>query len=142
MEPRISIITLGVSDLERSLTFYRDGLGFPTTRESEGGVIFFQTSGTCLALYPYEKLAEDVSKDFLVNRSKFPGITIAHNVRTRNEVAEILEMAECAGGKIEKEAQDVFWGGHSGYFSDPDGYLWEVAYGAFEFNEDGSLIIT
>ena len=142
MDPRISIITLGVADLERSLVFYRDGLGFPTTRKSEGGVIFFQTSGTCLALYPYEKLAEDVSKAFVVERSKFSGITIAHNVRTKEEVAEILDMAKRAGGKIEKKAQDVFWGGHSGYFSDPDGYLWEVAYGAFEFRDDGSLIIT
>ena len=142
MDPRISIITLGVQDLERSLVFYRDGLGFPTTRKSEGGIIFFQTSGTCLALYPYEELAKDVSDAFVIPRSKFSGITIAHNVHTKEEVAEILQMAERAGGKIEKQAQDVSWGGHSGYFSDPDGYLWEVAYGAFDFRDDGSLIIT
>ena len=142
MNPRISIITLGVEDLERSLIFYRDGLGFPTTRKSESGVIFFQMSGTCLALYPYEDLAKDVSDTFVAPRSKFSGITLAHNVRTKEEVAQILHMAERAGGRIEKEAQDVFWGGHSGYFSDPDGYLWEVAYGAFDFREDGSLIIT
>jgi catechol 2,3-dioxygenase-like lactoylglutathione lyase family enzyme len=142
MDPRISIITLGVEDLERSLAFYRDGLGFPTTRKAEGGIVFFQTSGTCLALYPYEELARDVSEAFVVERSKFPGITIAHNVRTKEEVGEILQLAERAGGKIEKEAQDVSWGGHSGYFSDPDGYLWEVAYGAFDFQDDGSLIIT
>jgi len=142
MNPRISIITLGVEDLERSLIFYRDGLGFPTTRKVESGVIFFQMSGTCLALYPYEDLAKDVSDTFVVPRSKFSGITIAHNVRTKEEVAQILQMAERAGGRIEKEAQDVFWGGHSGYFSDPDGYLWEVAYGAFDLREDGSLIIT
>jgi len=142
MNPRISIITLGVEDLERSLIFYQDGLGFPTTRKSEDGVIFFQMSGTCLALYPYDELAKDVSDTFVVPRSKFSGITLAHNVRTKEEVAQILHMAERAGGRIEKEAQDVFWGGHSGYFSDPDGYLWEVAYGAFDFREDGSLIIT
>ena len=142
MNPRISIITLGVEYLERSLIFYRDGLGFPTTRNVESGVIFFQMSGTCLALYPYEELAKDVADAFVVPRAKFSGITLAHNVRTKVEVAQILQMAERAGGKIEKEAQDVFWGGHSGYFSDPDGYLWEVAYGAFEFREDGSLIIT
>ena len=142
MNPRISIITLGVEDLERSLIFYRDGLGFPTTRKPESGVIFFQMSGTCLALYPYEDLAKDISDTFVVPRSKFSGITLAHNVRTKEEVAQILQMAESAGGKIEKEAQDVFWGGHSGYFSNPDGYLWEVAYGAFDFREDGSLIIT
>ena len=142
MNPRISIITLGVEDLEKSLIFYRDGLGFPTTRKSESGVIFFQMNGTCLALYPYEELAKDVSDSFVVPRSKFTGITLAHNVRTKEEVAQILHLAERAGGRIEKEAQDVFWGGHSGYFSDPDGYLWEVAYGAFDFREDGSLIIT
>ncbi len=152
MEPRISLITLGVEDLERSLVFYRDGLGFPTTRKSEGGIIFFQTTGTCLALYPYEELAKDVSEDFteefaakrpkLNQRSKFTGITLAHNVRTKEEVDEILEQARRAGGKIEKQAQDASWGGYSGYFSDPDGYLWEVAWGAFDFRDDGSLIIT
>jgi len=142
MEPRISIITLGVKDLQRSLEFYRDGLGFPTSKTAEDGIVFFQTGGVCLALYPYEKLAEDVSDEFIAPRSKFPGITLAHNVRTKEEVSEILSLAEKAGGKIEKPAQDVFWGGHSGYFSDPDGYLWEVAWGAFEFNEDGSLKVT
>jgi catechol 2,3-dioxygenase-like lactoylglutathione lyase family enzyme len=142
MENRISIITLGVKDLERSLRFYRDGLGFKTTRKSEEGIIFFQTNGVCLALYPYDKLAEDVSKEFLMPKSKFSGITLAHNVRSREEVITIMKQAENAGAKIEKPAQDTFWGGFSGYFSDPDGYLWEIAWGAFEINNDGSLIIT
>ncbi len=142
MEPRISIVTLGVEDLERSLKFYRDGLGLPTTRKAESGVVFFQTGGTCLALYPYEELAKDVSEEFLVPKGKFTGITLAHNVRTREEVDAVLKQAEAAGAKIEKPAQDVFWGGYSGYFSDPDGYLWEVAWGAFSFREDGSLVIT
>jgi hypothetical protein len=142
MEPRISLITLGVSDLERSLRFYRDGLGFPTTRRAESGIIFFQTGGVCLALYPYDLLAKDVSEAFLAAKSKFTGITLAHNVRTKEEVAQILKQAEQAGGKIEKPAQSTEWGGTSGYFSDPDGYLWEVAYGAFEMRPDGSLIVT
>ena len=129
MEPRISIVTLGVQDLETSLQFYRDGLGFPTTRSADQGIIFFQTGGVCLALYPSEKLAEDVSEDFVVERSKFSGITLAHNVREKAEVDEVLALAERAGATIEKPAQDVFWGGYSGYFSDPDGYLWEVAWG-------------
>ena len=141
MEPRISIITLGVDDLGRSLRFYRDGLGLPTTWAPEKGVIFFQTGGTCLALYPYEKLAEDVSPAFRVARSKFSGIALAHNVRRKDEVDQVLKQAEAAGGRIEKPAQDAFWGGYSGYFSDPDGYLWEVAWGEFEFREDGSLVI-
>jgi uncharacterized protein len=142
MDPRISIITLGVKDLERSLRFYRDGLGFPTTRKAETGIIFFQTGGVCLALYPYMELAKDVSAEFLVERSKFNGITLAHNVRSKEEVGRILKQAEQAGAKIKKPAQETNWGGYSGYFSDPDGYLWEIAWGAFDFRDDGSLIIT
>ncbi len=95
-----------------------------------------------MALYPYTELAEDVSGAFVVERSKFPGITLAHNVRTRGEVDAVLLRAEAAGARIEKPARDTEWGGYSGYFSDPDGYLWEVAFGAFDFRDDGSLIIT
>ncbi|PQO29549.1 VOC family protein [Bremerella cremea] len=142
MEPRISLITLGVSDLAKALAFYRDGLGIPTTWTGERGVVFFKTTGTCLALYPFDKLAEDVGEAWVgEQKSKFPGIALAHNVRKKEDVDRILSQAEAAGGKIEKPGQDTFWGGYSGYFSDLDGYLWEVAYGAFEFNEDGSLII-
>lgn len=142
MEPRISLITLGVKDLERSLRFYRDGLGLPTTRKANQGIIFFQTTGVCLVLYPYEKLAGDVGQGFVVEKSKFTGITLAHNVRHKSDVDRILHEAQRAGGKIEKPASDTEWGGYSGYFSDPDGYLWEVAWGAFEFRDDGSLIVT
>lgn len=142
MEPRISIITLGVTDLERSYKFYHEGLGLPTSRKPESGIIFFQTGGVCLALYPLDKLAEDVSPNQSSERGQFSGITLAHNTKSKDEVDAILSLAEKAGGKIEKPAQDVFWGGYSGYFSDPDGYLWEVAYGNFwKFNADGSLII-
>jgi catechol 2,3-dioxygenase-like lactoylglutathione lyase family enzyme len=142
MEPRISLITLGVDDLLRSLAFYRDGLGFPTTWDGSKGVVFFKNGGTTLALYPYDDLAKDVGDNFRnIARSKFPGITLAHNVRLKEEVDQVLRLAESAGGKIEKPAHDTFWGGYSGYFSDPDGYLWEVAHGAFPFREDGSLVI-
>lgn len=122
MEPRISIITLGVKDLERSLRFYKE-LGFPTTRKAKDGMIFFQTNGTCLALYPYDELARDVSKAFMTQKSKFNGITLAHNVRTKEAVAKILRLAKKSGARIEKPAQKTSWGGYSGYFSDPDGYL-------------------
>jgi catechol 2,3-dioxygenase-like lactoylglutathione lyase family enzyme len=142
MEPRISLITLGVSDLDRSLRFYRDGLGLPTTWSVEKGVVFFRTSGTCLALYPYAELVNDIgSEAYRAPRGKFSGITLAHNVRTKEEVDRLLQQAQAAGGRIEKPGQDAFWGGYSGYFSDPDGYLWEVAWGAFPFREDGSLEI-
>src|SRR5688500_9351318 len=114
MQPRISIITLGVQDLERSLRFYRDGLGFPTTRTADQGIIFFKTSGVCLALYPYDLLARDVGDEFAALRSKFPGITLAHNVRTREEVDQLLAEAAAAGARIEKPAQNTEWGGYSG----------------------------
>jgi hypothetical protein len=142
MEPRISIITLGVKDLERSLRFYRDGLGFPTTRSAGQGIVFFHTSGVCLALYPYDDLAKDVSDEFVAEKSKFTGMTLAHNVRSREEVDMVLTQAANAGATIEKSARNTEWGGYSGYFSDPDGYLWELAWGAFKLREDGSLIVT
>lgn len=142
MEPRISIITLGVADLERAYRFYHHGLGFPTTRKPDDGIIFFQTGGVCLALYPADKLAADVALDFPAERSRFPGITLAHNTREKGQVDEILQRAVEAGGKLEKPAQDTDWGGYSGYFSDPDGYLWEVAYAdSWAFHSDGSLVI-
>lgn len=142
MEPRISLITLGVADLGRSYRFYKDGLGLPTTRAPEQGIVFFQTSGATLALFPYSELADDVGPGWNAPRSKFPGITLAHNVRERHEVDEVLAQASAAGAQIVKPAAEAEWGGYEGYFSDPDGYLWEVAWGAFEFNEDGSLRVT
>ncbi len=160
MEPRISIITLGVEDMARAVRFYRDGLGLPTSAKEEDPIAFFKTAGVCLALYPIDRLAGDVygsaggialpsnsdSKGG-ANRpgqpaSRVPGITLAHNTRTQAEVDQLLKMAEAAGGKIEKPAQDTFWGGYSGYFSDPDGHLWEVAFSSdWKFRDDGSLVI-
>ncbi|KLN65048.1 VOC family protein [Vibrio sp. VPAP30] len=141
MEPRVSIITLGVQDLERSYQFYSK-LGFPSSKNPEEGIIFFKTGGVCLALYPLDALAKDVSLDMAVVKEGFSGVTLAHNTRSKQEVDEVLALAVSAGAKLEKPAQDVFWGGYSGYFSDPDGYLWEVAYADFwQFNPDGSLVI-
>ena len=141
VEPRISIITLGVSNLVKSYEFYT-ALGFPTSKKPEDGIVFFKTGGVCLALYPLDELAKDVSPDFDSKNYGFSGVTLAHNTKSKAEVDAVLALAKRAGGKIEKPAQDVFWGGYSGYFSDPDGNLWEVAYGdCWEFNEDGSLII-
>jgi len=90
---------------------------------------------------PFEKLAQDIDPSLQAEKPVFSGVALAYNTRTKNEVEEVLEKARRAGGKIEKPAQDAFWGGYSGYFSDPDGYLWEVAFGAFDFNEDGSVKI-
>lgn len=142
MEARISIITLGVIDLERSFRFYKEGLGFLTQGKLEEGIIFFQTSGTRLGLYPLDKLPEDVSPQISGERSGFPGITLSHNTRTKEEVDQVLHLAEKAGGVIVKPAQMVFWGGYSGYFTDQDGYYWEVAWAEFwELNPDGSLVV-
>jgi uncharacterized glyoxalase superfamily protein PhnB len=142
MEPRISIITLGVGNFIRSLHFYRDGLGWPTNATETSEIAFFKTMGARFAIYPLEKLAEDISVALPPSRPGFGGITLAHNVRTREEVAAVLAQAEAAGARIVKAAQDAFWGGHSGYFTDPDGYYWEVAFApGFQFAADGSLIL-
>jgi len=142
MEPRITIVTLGVADLERSVRFYRDCLGFPTNYRDGDSIAFFSTNGTRLALYPLNKLAEDISPTLHPEKSQFSGITLAHNTRAKEDVSAILERAEAGGGTIVKHAQDVFWGGHSGYFADPDGHFWEVAWAPmFKFAPDGSLLI-
>ncbi len=142
MEARMSMITLGVSDMQRAYAFYHDGLGFPTPHNKDSEVIFFQTTGTCLALYPKDKLAEDVRPRTSDTSDAFTGITLAHNVKHREEVEEVLSLAERAGGKIIKAPQEPPWGGLSGYFADPDGYLWEVAWSSdWKFNDDGSLVI-
>ncbi len=142
MEPRISIITLGVKDMAVAIRFYRDGLGFPTNAADDAKIAFFATTGTRLAVYPLAELAADIAPGLQPSTEKFSGITIAHNVRHKEEVARVLKLAQRAGGKIIKEAQDVFWGGHSGYFTDPDGYHWEVAWSPRgEFDETGAVVL-
>lgn len=145
MEPRINIVTLGVSDLHRSAQFYKDGLGFPTKMATDGGIVIFSTSGAKLSLYPNPKLAEDVGPgvSHIENKNeRFPGFVLGHCVRRKEDVDAILLQAQKAGGKIVKAAHNTFWGGYGGYFADPDGYLWEVAYSdQWKFNADGSLLM-
>ena len=127
MDPRITLVTLGVEDLKRSIEFYHDGLGFPLQdREEDSNVAFFELEGAWLSLYPRDRLAEDANVPDEGNG--FSGVTLAHNVPSKDEVESILADAEAAGGQIVKRAQDAFWGGYSGYFADPDSHLWEVAY--------------
>jgi catechol 2,3-dioxygenase-like lactoylglutathione lyase family enzyme len=125
MKPKISMITLGVSDLAAATVFYRDGLELPVYGDFSG-VTFFSLSGTWLALYPRKDLAQDAR----VHDSGrvFGGVTLAHNVGSREEVNDLLLVAEKAGALIMKPAEDTEWGGYSGYFADPDGYLWEIAW--------------
>jgi catechol 2,3-dioxygenase-like lactoylglutathione lyase family enzyme len=112
------MIALGVRDLPRSVRFYRDGLGFLPSSASKESIAFFKMGGTVLALYLWDKLAEDAQVPG--EGHGFRGVILAHNVRERKEVSEVLTLAAAAGGKIIKAAQDVFWGGHSGYFADPE----------------------
>lgn len=140
---RIHIITLGVKDINKSLTFYRDGLGFKTTvSEDNPPIVFFQTMGVTLALCPKDGLSEDIDKDHPPLGSGFSGTTLGYIVEDKNAVEMVLSLAEKAGGKIIKSAQEAFWGGYHGYFSDPDGYYWEVMYWEnWKFKDDGSLDI-
>lgn len=125
MKPRISMITLGVSDIERSITFYQEGLGFPKM-ESPPEVAFFTLNGSWLGLYSRDSLAEDAAVS--AEGSGFSGFTLSHNVASESEVDQTITQAVAAGATLVKPAQKVFWGGYSGYFKDPDGYLWEVAH--------------
>ncbi len=132
MKPRISVITLGVADLPRSLAFYRDGMGLPTegivgTEFEDGAVVFFHVNqDLILALYPKAALAKDGHVP--VGPSSPAEFSIGHNVGSKQEVDIVMRQAERAGAQITDPAHDRFWGGYSGYFQDPDGHLWEVAW--------------
>ena len=128
MKPRISMITLGVRDLEKSVAFYEKGLGFPRM-ESPPSVAFFTLNGTWLGLFGHDALAEDANVS--PEGSGFGAVALAHNLASEAEVDEVMEQALNAGATLAKKPQPVFWGGYSGYFKDPDGHLWEVAYNPF-----------
>jgi predicted lactoylglutathione lyase len=139
MEQRVSLITLGVSDLERSRAFY-ERMGWRRSMAQTEGIVFFQAGSIALALYPRNELAKDAN--VTPDGQGFGGITLAYNGRTRTEVDSVLKEAAAAGAKIVKPAEEAFWGGYSGYFSDLDGFLWEVAWNpGFTIAEDGSLRI-
>lgn len=130
MKPRVTVITMGVDDLERSLAFYRDGLGLQTPgivgREFPYGAVAFLDlqPGLKLALWPRASIAQDVN---IAQTTPSPTeFTIGHNLRSREEVDEVMRQAERAGATMIKPAIETFWGGYAGYFQDPDGHLWEV----------------
>jgi catechol 2,3-dioxygenase-like lactoylglutathione lyase family enzyme len=139
MEQRLSLVTLGVNDLQRSLRFY-EALGW-TRGNKDAEVVFFQLNDMILALWPRESLAADAGID--ADGSGFSGIALAYNTRSREEVDGVLAEAKTAGGRLVKSAHDTFWGGYSGYFSDPDGHLWEVAHNPFwEVTASGGVKLT
>jgi catechol 2,3-dioxygenase-like lactoylglutathione lyase family enzyme len=136
MEQRVSLITLGVADLEQSTAFYT-ALGWRPV-ESPDGVVAFDLIGQTLGLYPIAALADELG--IPVDQLGRGAATLAHNLRSKDEVAPLLARAEAAGGKILKPAQDVFWGGHHGYFADPDGHIWEIAHNPFsQLRPDGAF---
>ena len=132
MKPRIKVITLGVDDLERSLAFYRDGLALPTkgivgTEFENGAVVFIEMNdGLVLALWPRRSLAKD--SNVTLSPPSPTDLSIGHNVASVEEVDAVMEQAERAGATITVPPRKTFWGGYSGYFQDPDGHLWEIAW--------------
>ncbi len=128
MQPRISLITLGVADIARSRAFY-EALGWTASPASQPEVVFFQGNGLALALYGRAALAEDAEVED--RPSGFSGITIAYNGRSEEEVDEVFALAVSLGAQAVKIPRKTSWGGYSGYFADPDWHLWEVAYNPF-----------
>lgn len=140
MKPRISVITMGVDDLEASLAFYRDGLGLPTegiigTEFPHGAVAFFELQGGLkLALFARADIAHDAG--IAQTAPSATEITLGHNVASEREVDEVMAQAMRAGARLVKAAQKTFWGGYAGYFADPDGHLWEVVFNPAFMPED------
>ena len=144
MEQRVSLITLGVSDLDRARAFY-DGLGWTSSFKAAEGIVFYQVGGMVLSLYSRSALAKDAgvtANDGDDRGGGFAGMALAYNTRTREEADAVLKEAEAAGAVILKPAHDTFWGGYAGYFSDPDGFTWEVAWNPhFPLTEDGAVVL-
>jgi uncharacterized glyoxalase superfamily protein PhnB len=138
--PKLTLVTLGVKDFKKSVKFYQKGLGWKKSSASVGDVAFFALEGIVLGIYPRKLLAQDAKVP--AAGSGFSGISLAVNTANDAQVDEFLLRAKKAGAKIVKKAGKVFWGGYSGYFSDPDGHLWEVAHNPFwKLDRKGSLIL-
>jgi uncharacterized protein len=140
VEPRVSLVTLSVSDLARAVAFYRDGLGWPKSEVGGDEVAFFKTAGVVIALFPRVSFAADASIGLDdVEHGGIARFSLAHNVAEEGQVDSVLKEAAEAGATIVKEAQEIFFGRH-GFFADPDGYLWEVAWNpSFPMGADGSI---
>lgn len=139
MKPRISVITLGVTDLARARRFYCEGLGWKASSTSDEHVVFIDMGGVVLGLYPRDLLAEDAT---LTPGTGFGGVTLAQNLGSKAEVDAALRDAVKAGATLLKPAADTFWGGYSGYFADPDGHPWELAYNPFwGLDEAGRVVV-
>lgn len=138
MESRVSLVTLGVSDLTRARVFY-EAMGWSTTADPDDDVVFFPAGGMILGLWDRERLAEDSGVE---DSSGWGGVTLAYNVRSPQEVREVIAEARGAGAEITREPQETFWGGYSAVFLDPDGHPWEVAHNpGWQLEDDGSVTL-
>jgi predicted lactoylglutathione lyase len=140
MRQKMTLITLGIKDIKKSLAFYEKGLGWKKSSASQDDVAFFSLGGMVLGLYPREALAEDAT--ISPEGKGFSGISISYNAKSEKEVDEVLTEVEKLGATIVKPAQKVFWGGYSGYFKDLDGHLFEVAHNPFwPFDENDNVVL-
>jgi uncharacterized protein len=138
MEQRISLVTLGVSDVSRAFAFYQH-LGWHGQEVEE--TVFFQTGGIAVVLWHQDKLADDAALP-RSSGSGFRGVALAHNVREKDDVDVVIAAAQAAGGTVTRAPADTFYGGYAGYFADPDGHVWEIAYNpGFALSDDGSLTV-
>lgn len=140
VRPNLTVVTLGVSDFSRSLRFYRDVLGWKTKATEKDPVAFFDLSGVVFSIYSRNSLAEDATVN--AKGSGFSGVTFSHNARSVKEVDGVFARLKKLGAKIVKKPRKVFWGGYSGYFSDPDGHLWEVAHNPhWKLAKNGNVVL-
>lgn len=140
MEQRLSLVTLGVADMDRAAAFYEEGLGWVRAGD-DPGIVFFQLPGIILGLWSRDKLAQEAGVSD--SGASFGGMALAYNARSRNEVDTVLSEVQAAGGLITAPARETFWGGYSGYFADLDGHVWEVAHNPFwTIHDDGRVTIT
>lgn len=140
-EGNLSLVTLGVANLPRSVSFY-ESLGFRRKAKDLVGVGFFQAGACAISVFPSQELAKDANVAFENMAETFRGVALAWNCRSKIDVDTVIKRAKSAGAVVRKPAQDAFWGGYTGYFADPDGHLWEVAFNPdFPLDEDGRLQI-
>lgn len=138
MKPRLNMVTLGVKDLATSQNFYFDALGWQPAKGSDENIIFYYQEGVIVSLFPFEQLAEDAGLPAV--KPVFPGITLSINLRTKEAVDDVFQKALQSGAGDLIKPHETFWGGYGAYFSDPDGHIWEVAWGPmWEFDDQGSL---
>lgn len=142
MDQRLSIITLGVADLDRAKAFYLDGLGWIEVEQPSEAICFIQLPAIVLGLYSWDELAADMALDPIPPGPGYRGFSLAYNTATREETDEVLAEAVSSGGTLLKAAEEVFWGGYSGYFADPDGHPWEVAHNPYTTpGDDGHFVM-